>query len=70
MQTLVFNTATKQVQLFKGSVSDSEMIMELENVPTVKVIDSFYEVMQRDYEGKSKPVLRVPISGTNMVINS
>jgi hypothetical protein len=32
------------------------------------VLDSLYEVMQKDEFDKSTPVLRLPIANTNMVI--
>lgn len=76
MQTLVFNTTKKTVELYDGSSDNSKFIKELSNVPTVKVQDGYYEVMQRDDDDLSSsssssrtiPVLRVPIAKTNMII--
>lgn len=69
MQTLVFNTTTKTVKLYKDHAEQSEILVSLSNVPTVKVIDNYYEIMQKDEFEKSSPVLRVPIANTNMFIN-
>jgi hypothetical protein len=69
MQTLVFNSTTKKVQLLSGSRGDSKVLETFDNVPTVKIMDGYYEVMQKSEEsGGVVPVLRVPISNTNMVI--
>jgi hypothetical protein len=66
MQTLVFNTTTKSVKVTEGD--NLTILFQYENVPTVKVLDSLYEVMQKDEFDKSTPVLRLPIANTNMVI--
>jgi hypothetical protein len=71
MQTLIFNTTTRRVQLLSGSRGDSKVLEVFENVSTVKYEDTgFYEVMQKiDENSKSSiPVMRVPISNTNMLI--
>lgn len=68
MQTLVFNTTTKRVILYKDSAQQSEILYALENVPTVKVLETYYQVMQLDISEKQIPRLRVPVSNTNMVI--
>ena len=68
LQTMVFNTTTKSVKVTEGALEDSKILFQFENVPTVKVLDSLYEVMQRDEFDKSTPVLRLPIANTNMVI--
>lgn len=69
MQTLVFNTTTKTAKLYTGNPDDSQLIANYTDVPTVKVMeDGFYQVMQRDPLDKQLPVLRVPISNTNMFI--
>jgi hypothetical protein len=67
MQTLTFNSTTKKVQLLSGS---SGTILEtFDNVPTVKVENGYYEVMQKSGEnGGVVPVLRVPMANTNMLI--
>ena len=66
MQTLEFNTTTKSVKVTEGN--NLTILFQYENVPTVKVLDSFYEVMQKDEFDKATPVLRLPIANTNMVI--
>lgn len=71
MQTLIFNTTTKRVQLLSGSRGDSKVLETFENVSTVKCSElGFYEVMQKQDEetNSSIPVMRVPISNTNMLI--
>lgn len=67
MQTLIFNSTTKKVELLSGSRGGSSILETLENVPTVKVENGYYEVIQKQGEQKV-PVLRVPISNTNMLI--
>jgi hypothetical protein len=68
MQTLVFNTVTKTVKLYKEDVS-SEILNAFTNVPTVKILDNHYEVMQKDeFDETSRPILRVPIANTNMLL--
>lgn len=65
MQTLVFNTTTKRVEirLENGSVRT------FEDVPTVAIIDGYYEVRQTDItDDKRYPVFRAPIANTNMEI--
>ena len=71
MQTLTFNTTTKEVKLLSGPVGTSLVLESFENVSTVKCSElGFYEIMQKqDMETNSSiPVLRVPISNTNMLI--
>jgi hypothetical protein len=71
MQTLTFNTTTKEVKLLSGPVGTSLVLESFENVSTVKCSElGFYEIMQKqDMETNSAiPVLRVPISNTNMLI--
>ena len=70
MQTLTFNSTTKKVQLLSGSRGDSKVLETFENVPTVKVENGYYEVMQKinDETNTSIPVMRLPISNTNMLI--
>ena len=67
MQTLIFNSTTKSVQLLSGSRGDSKVLETFDNVPTVKIETEYYEVIQTTDTGKV-PVLRVPISNTNMLI--
>lgn len=69
MQTLVFNTTTKTIVLYSDVALYSKVIYSLENIPTVRVSqDGFYEVIQESNNTKY-PVLRFPISNTNMEIN-
>lgn len=71
MQTLIFNTTTKNVQLLSGSKGDSKVLETFDNVSTVKCSElGFYEVMQKqnDITTTSIPVMRLPISNTNMLI--
>jgi hypothetical protein len=67
MQTLTFNSTTKKVQLLSGSREPGMLLETFDNVPTVKVENGYYEVMQIQGEQKV-PVLRVPMANTNMVI--
>jgi hypothetical protein len=66
MQTLVFNTKEKYVVLY-DNITRENSIMEISNVTTVKVQHTFYEVIQKTVT-ETLPVLRLPISGTNMFI--
>jgi hypothetical protein len=77
MQTLIFNTTTKQVQLLDGPRGSSLTLETFENISTVKVNVAHYEVMQKQTDesnssiptmNSSIPVMRVPISNTNMII--
>ena len=71
MQTLTFNTTTKIVKLLDGPRGNSQVLETFHNVSTVKMEgDGFYQVMQKTSEdtNSSIPVMRVPISNTNMII--
>ena len=71
MQTLTFNTTTKEVKLLDESRGSSKVIESFYNVSTVKMEgDGFYQVMQKtsDDTNSAIPVMRVPISNTNMII--
>lgn len=71
MQTLVFNTTTKTAKLYEGKEEKSEIIYQFTNVPTVKVLEGYYEIMQIDgtsSEEKRVPVARLPVANTNMII--
>jgi hypothetical protein len=69
MQTLIFNTTTKSIKVYENYTSENQKIlMEMSSIPTVKVCEGFYEVIQSDEFEKKYPVLRLPISNTNMVI--
>ena len=70
MQTLVFNTSTKSVKLYDGAESTT-ILYTFNDVPTVKIVENYYEVMQIDttsVEEKRVPVARFPIANTNMLI--
>jgi len=69
MITLTFNTKNKTVKITN---TDDKNIYEYVNVPTVKVREGFYEVMQKDLslsEEVQIPICRLPISQTIMFIN-
>jgi hypothetical protein len=69
MQTLIFNTTKKTIKVTEGHINNSNVIFEAENVPTVKgLTEGFYEVMQKDENDNTRPILRLPIANTNMVI--
>jgi hypothetical protein len=70
MQTLTFNTTTKQVQLLDGPRGSSLTLETFNNISTVKVNVAHYEIMQKMDENSISaiPVMRVPISNTNMII--
>ena len=73
MQTLIFNTTEKTIKLFSNSM-DNKPILDMSNIPTVKVENGYYEVMQKDATHNDStttrmiPVLRLPINYTNMLI--
>jgi len=71
MQTLIFNTATKQVKLLDGPRDESKILETFENVSTVRMETNYYEIMRKsstEEDAKSIPVMRVPISHTNMIL--
>jgi hypothetical protein len=68
MQTLVFNTTTKEVILYEDRKHQSEILETFTEVPTVKITEGYYEVIKKIDDTKHIPVLRVPISNTNMLI--
>ena len=68
MQTLVFNSTTKTIKVYEGLKDTGTVIYEMHQIPTVKVLEGFYEVRQLDESEKQIPVLRLPISNTNMII--
>lgn len=69
MQTLVFNTSEKTVKFYKDAKEESQVLAQFINVPTVKIQEGYYEVMLRTEDMQSSiPVLRVPVSNTNMFI--
>jgi len=68
MFKLVFNTTTKQVKISE----DKTILTVFENVPTVKPLEGYYEVLQEIPDvvtgTKRYPVARLPISNTLMLI--
>jgi hypothetical protein len=69
MITLTFNTKNKTAKITN---TEDKNIYEYVNVPTVKVREGFYEVMQKDLslsEETQTPICRLPISQTIMFIN-
>jgi len=70
MQTLIFNTTEKTIEVNEGGI----VLYNLENITTVKPLDGYYEVMQRVDSDTAPlgystiPVLRLPICATNMRI--
>ena len=74
MQTLIIDTTKKQAILLNGPRGSSTVIESFRDVSTVKVNVAHYEVMQKigedlDWQDRSAiPVMRVPISNTNMII--
>ena len=73
MQTLVFNTKTKVVTLY-AQHPGSNMVHTFSDVPTVKVMECYYEVIRKqlDEDGNDirVPVARFPIANTNMLIQN
>ena len=71
MQTLIFNTTLKTVKVLSNYRHTGDVVESFENIPTVKCSElGFYEVMQKmDAESLGVvPVMRLPISNTNMII--
>jgi hypothetical protein len=71
MQTLIFNTETKEVKLLEGARDRSLVLETFNNVSTVKMETNYYEIMKKTSVGedtKTFPVMRVPISNTNMIL--
>ena len=68
LQTLIFDTDNKKVKLYTGLAERSDIIVEFNDISTVMIADGYYQVMQRLSNLKTIPVLRVPISNTNMFI--
>ena len=72
-QTFIFNT-TERTAVLKEYWNASEEITTYDNVPTVKIENGYYEVMQKLPNDRLLPiapvvpVLRVPIANTNMII--
>lgn len=73
MQTLVFNTKTKNVTLYSANPG-STILTNFSDVPTVKVMESYYEVIRKQLDENGNdvrvPVARFPIANTNMLIQN
>ena len=67
MQTLVFNTTQKTATQHEGHTNTS-ILCDYENITTVKMVDGYYEVKQKESDGLTYPILRLPIANTNMII--
>lgn len=69
MITLTFNTLIKEAVI---TDNDKIIIRKFVNIPTVKVREGYYEIMQKvqaeDGEDISIPVCRLPIQNTLMFI--
>ena len=59
---LKFNTKkhTLTVIFIDGTVG----VNDLEDVTTIRVAEGFYEVLQRQEDGKNAPIYRFPINNT------
>lgn len=64
MLTLTFNTTTKTVSIKESSI----ILFNFDNIPTVKIKEGFYEVIQKDILDKTLPIARFPIQNTIMLI--
>ena len=74
MITLTFNSTAKTVIITRDRVvqgTHGSNITEYKDVPTVKVREGFYEVMQKQSMTSETqiPVCRLPIANTIMFIN-
>lgn len=67
MMTLTFNTTEKTVSLTE-SITHKTHLYFLSDVPTVRIENGYYEVMQKKDGSSALPVLRLPIANTIMVI--
>ena len=65
IQELIFNTKKQTVTVYESH--NHTIVFQYENIPTVRMLGGYYEVLQ-DEAGIKYPVLRVPISFTNMII--
>jgi|688.fasta_scaffold14179_17 hypothetical protein len=69
MLTLTFNTRTKTATIKN---QDNKILGDFTNVPTVKIREGYYEIMQKELTDQgdetSIPVCRLPIQNTLMFI--
>ena len=68
-----FSTFTERILAFSLPAEQNKIpfsfVVSFKDVPTVKVENGYYEVMQKSGEnGGVVPVLRVPMANTNMLI--
>jgi len=72
MQTLLFNVTNRTAVLYEGSRDNGKIIESFYEVPTVRVESNYYQIMQKFTTGDALssvlPVMRLPISNTNMII--
>ena len=68
MQTLIFNTEKKEIILYQGSRIDGKIIERRDSIPTVTVEKNYYQIMRKFETGETRPIMRLPISNTNMII--
>ena len=68
VQTLFFRTRQKTTTLY-SNLTEREIISDFsfDKVSTVGIRDGYYEIMVT-YGEKARPVARLPISCTNMII--
>ena len=59
---LKFNT--KKHTLTVIFIDDTVGVNDLEDVTTIRVAEGFYEVLQRQEDGKNAPIYRFPINNT------
>lgn len=45
MQTLLFNTTTKTIKLYDAPSANGTVILEMDNIPTVKILEGYYFVI-------------------------
>ncbi len=69
MQTLTFNDKRNVVTLFEGMPGRSTVLFLFNDVMDVRIIDGVYEVIIQDKFTNLLPILRVPVSNTNMIIS-
>lgn len=68
MQTLVFNTVNKTIKVYADHAEMSQILYDINHVSTVRIDSGFYEIMEKHSDGFTKPVLRLPISNTIMLL--
>jgi hypothetical protein len=69
MQTLIYQDKRNVITLFEGRPGHSQKLFFIDNVMEVKIKDGVYEVIIQDKFTNLLPILRVPVSNTNMIIS-